>query len=385
MPPLSVLGFGSLPPRTRYTWDVIAPRVTTRLCETLGIRHPILLAGMAGGPTTPDLVAAVSRAGGLGTFGLTGMTVDATREAVSIACRLTSAPIAINVLVAPATAPDPAGPDPSPVLEPLRAELGLSPAAASAADAPGPRDLVAAGLAAGARVVSVGLGDPGSVRDLAAAAGAPLIAMASSVADAVRAVEAGADVIVAQGSEAGGHRSTFDVPGDGVVPLIGTFALVPQVIAAVDVPVVAAGAIMNGRGLAAALALGADGVQMGTRFLVALESGAPEGYRRRVTEARDTDTVITRAISGRPARGIRNRLMEALEEAGPPGLGYPRQAGASAQLRAAAAAADEPELIALWAGQAAGLSVGGQAAAEIIDEVIAEAADVIRGLAGRIS
>ena len=160
-----------------------------------------------------------------------------------------------------------------------------------------------AGLDAGARVVSVGLGDPAAVRDLAVAAGAPLIAMASSVEDAERAVASGAQVIVAQGAEAGGHRSTFDVPADGVVPLVGTFALVPQVVSAVDVPVVAAGGVMDGRGLAAALALGAQGVQMGSRFLMADESGASAGYRRRVSEARDTDTIITRAVSGRPARG----------------------------------------------------------------------------------
>ncbi len=204
--------------------------------------------------------------------------------------------------------------------------------------------------------------------------------MASSVEDAVRAVEAGADVIVAQGSEAGGHRSTFDVPADGVVPLVGTFALVPQVVAAVDVPIIAAGAVMNGRGLAAALALGADGVQMGTRFLVAAESGAPEGYRRRVSQARDTDTVITRAVSGRPARGIRNRLVATLEAAGPPALGYPAQAGATGEIRAAGAARNDPELMALWAGQAAGLSGAGQSAREIVEEVVAEAAAVIRGL-----
>jgi nitronate monooxygenase len=353
--------------------------MTTRLTRALGLRHPIVLAGMAGGPTTPELVAAVSEAGGLGTFGLTGMSLDAVRAAVGRACALTSAPIAINVLVAPATAPDPSGTDPHAVLAPMREELGVPPPPPPSPAAT-PQELVAAGLEAGARVVSVGLGDPAVVADLARDAGAPLLAMASSVEDAVRAVASGADVIVAQGSEAGGHRSTFHVPEDGVVPLVGTFALVPQVVAALDVPVVAAGAVMNGRGLAAALALGADGVQMGTRFLVATESGAPEGYRRRVRDARDTDTVVTRAVSGRPARGIRNRLISTLEAAGPPALGYPAQAGATAGVRAAAAAADDPEMIALWAGQAAGLSGSGQSAREIVDEVVAEAEAVIRGL-----
>ena len=310
------------------------------------------------------------------------MGLEAARAAVRRACSLTSAPVAVNVLVAPPTAPDPAGADPHAALRPLREHLGLPLEPAPRPPPARARELVSAGLECGARVVSVGLGDPGVVRDLAADAGAPLIAMASSVEDAVRAVEAGADVIVAQGSEAGGHRSTFEVPADGDVPLIGTFALVPQVVAAVDVPVVAAGGVMDGRGLAAALALGAQGVQMGSAFLVALESGTSHGYRRRVATARDTDTVVTRAISGRPARGLRNRLMEALESAGPPALGYPRQSGASADLRAAAAAADEPELLALWAGQAAGLAGDPRPAGDILRATVDDAVATLRGLAG---
>jgi nitronate monooxygenase len=354
--------------------------LVTPLCRMLGISHPVLLAGMAGGPTTPELVAALSEAGGLGTFGVSGMSADAVTAAVRRARELTSAPIGVNVLVAPPTDPDPAGRDPREAVAELRSGLGAPPGPRGTPPPGTARELVAAGLAAGATVVSVGLGDPAEVADLAAAAGAPLIAMASSVADAERSVASGADVIVAQGSEAGGHRSTFEVARDGTVPLVGTFALVPQVVAAVDAPVVAAGAVMNGRGLAAALALGAQGVQMGTRFLVAAESGAPDGYRRRVARARDTDTVITRAISGRPARGLRNRLVEALEAGGPPALGYPAQAAASADLRSAAARADEPELIALWAGQAAGLAGPPRPATEILAETIDEAVATIRAL-----
>ncbi len=339
---------------------------------------------MAGGPTTPELVAAVSEAGGLGTFGLAGMSAEAAAAAVRRACALTARPVAVNVLVAPPTPADPAGEDPRVALAPLRQELGIPEAPAPAPPPASPAALIEAGLAAGARVVSVGLGDPSVVRELAAAAGAPVIAMASSAADAVRAVEAGAQVIVAQGAEAGGHRSTFEVPPDGTVPLVGTLALVPQVVAAVDVPVIAAGGIMDGRGLAAALALGAQGVQMGSRFLVADESGVPEGYRRRVSAARDTDTVITRAVSGRPARGLPNRLVATLEAAGPPALGWPRQGGASADVRAAAAAADEPELMALWAGQAAGLARPA-AAGRIVQETVDEAVAVLRALAASTS
>src|SRR4029453_16576284 len=136
----------------------------TALCELLGIRHPVLLAGMAGGPPTPELVAAVSRGGGPGTFGLTGMSADAARAAVARARELTDAPIAVNVLVAPPEPPHEGAADPAPV--------------------------VAGGLEAGAGIVSVGLGDPSAVADLARIAGAPLLAMAASVEDAVRAAEA---------------------------------------------------------------------------------------------------------------------------------------------------------------------------------------------------
>jgi len=352
------------------------------LCGLLGIRHPVLLAGMAGGPTTPELVAAVSEAGGLGTFGLAGMSLDAVTEAVSRACALTDRPIGVNVLVAPPTPPNPDGQDPNLALAPLRRELGLPDAPSASRPAATPAELVRAGLDAGARVVSVGLGDPAAVRDLAVAAGAPLIAMASSVEDSVLAVASGAQVIVAQGAEAGGHRSTFDVPADGVVPLVGTFALVPQVVSAVDVPVVAAGGVMDGRGLAAALALGAQGVQMGSRFLMADESGASAGYRRRVSEARDTDTVITRAVSGRPARGLRNRLIDTLEAAGPPALGWPRQGGATTEIRAAAAEIDAAEMQALWAGQAAGLARTSHPAGRIVQETVDEALTILRRLAG---
>ncbi len=312
---------------------------------------------MAGGYTTPALVAAVSEAGGLGTFGLTAMSVEAAAAAVRAgpgpdrrADRRERAGGAAHAPGPPRAATRVAA------LRAFRRELGLPDEPPAPPRQATPRELVAASLEAGAGAVSVGLGDPGDVHDLARDAGVPLIAMASRVDDAVRCARSGADVVVAQGAEAGGHRSSFDLPEDGEVPLIGTFALVPQVVRAVGVPVVAAGGVMDGRGLAAALALGAQGVQMGSRFLVAAESGVPEGYKRRLREAHDVDTIITRAVSGRPARGLPNRLMAALEAAGPPALGYPRQAAASADLRAAAAAADRPDLIALWAGQAAGLT-----------------------------
>jgi len=358
--------------------------IGTALTRLLGIPRPIVLAGMAGGPTTPELVAAVSRAGGLGVFGLAGMGTDAVTRAVSRAVALADgAPVGVNVLISPEV-PRP-GADPAlvaEVLAPMRRRMGLPhPPAAGAAPAT-PVELVQAGLNAGAAVVTTGLGDPSAVAPLARAAGAPLMAMVSTVDDARRATGAGADVVVAQGSEAGGHRSNFAVPADAEVPMVGTMALVRQVVAAVDVPVVAAGGIMDGAGMAAALALGADGVQMGTALLVADEAGVPAGWRDRLRRSRDDETIITRALSGRPARGLPNALTRALEAPG--ALGWPQQNAAAADVRRAAAAAGDADHMSLWAGQAARLAGPDRPAGQIIDEVMDEAMAHMRRL-GRMA
>jgi nitronate monooxygenase len=335
---------------------------------------------MAGGPTTPELVAAVSEAGGLGTFGIHGMSVQAVRDAVRRARELTDAPIGANVLLAP---PTPAKAEPTDVdraLAPLRTELGLSQQHAATPPPPSSIALLTAALEEGVSVVSTGLGDPWPVVELARAAKAPVIAMVANVADAVAAATSGADVIVAQGGEAGGHRSNFAVPQDGPVPLVGTMALVPQVVAAVDVPVIAAGGIMNGAGLVAALALGAQGAQFGSRFLLAPESGVNAAYRDRLRAAHDTDSEIITSLSGRPARGLRNRLLDVLEAAGGPSLGYPRQASAWADIRAENARRGGAEHSTLWAGQAAGLGTTDLGASEIVAQIVREAHAVIAGL-----
>jgi nitronate monooxygenase len=359
------------------------PSLTTPLCDRLGIRHPVILAGMAGGPTTPELVAAVSEAGGLGTFGLAGMSEPAVRAAIRAARERTRAPIAVNVLLAPSRPPADPPASVAAALAPIRRELGLpAPAPAERRPAPpSPVALLRAALEEGATIVSTGLGDPAEVVPLARDAGAPVLAMVATVADAVAAAASGADVIVAQGAEAGGHRSNFALPDDGPPPMVGTLALVPQVVAAVDVPVVATGGIMDGRGLVAALALGAQAAQFGTRFLLARESGANPGYRARLAEAADTETRIITAFSGRPARGLPNRVLTALEDAGEPSLGWPRQSPGWADIRAASDRRGSGDFTTLWAGQAARLGAGPErGAAEIVATVLAEAVAVIGGL-----
>lgn len=354
--------------------------LTTPLCDLLGIRHPIVLAGMAGGPTTPELVAAVTNAGGLGTFGAAGMSHDALAGAIRRARELTDGPIAVNVLLAPSQPGTDAPQDFQSALEPLRQELGLGAPTAAPGPSPSGVELIETALGAGATVVSTGLGDPAPVVALARAAGAPVLAMVATASDAVTAANSGADVIVAQGSEAGGHRSNFAIPTSGSLPLVGTMALVPQVVAAVDVPVIAAGGIMTGGAMVAALALGAQGVQLGTRFLRTTESGANAGYRQRIAAAVDTDTEIITAFSGRPARGLRNRALELLEAAGSPTIGYPRQGSAWADIKAASDRVGSAEGTTLWAGQAAGLAGDEIGAADVVAHIVAEADDALRRL-----
>ena len=352
--------------------------IHTPLCDLLGIRVPILLAPMAGGPGTPELVAAVTGAGGLGVIGATGMTCAGVDAAVRRALELAGPPVGVNVLLAP---PEPGAGDADAVerlLAPFRAELGLPAGPASAPASDPPLALVDAALAAGAGVVTTAMGDPAPVAAAARAAGAPLIAMVSTAEEARRSAAAGADAVIAQGAEAGGHRATFAAGPEP--PLVGTFALVPRVVDAIDRPVIAAGGIMDGRGLAAALALGAQGVSLGTRFLLTPESGVPDVYRRRLLVLEDGETVVTAAVTGRPARWVRNRITDALR-AGPASLGWPAQAGAVAGIRAGAGEAGDAELLPMLAGQGAGLVGMVRPAGEIVAELARDAERILRGLA----
>jgi len=194
---------------------------------------------------------------------------------------------------------------------------------------------------------------------------------ATTVDEAVALEKAGVDAVVAQGSEAGGHRGTF--LGDFNAALIGTISLVPQIVDAVRLPVIASGGIMDGRGIAAALALGASAVQLGTAFLTCNESGICEGYKQTILDAGEDETRITRAFSGRPARGIVNRFMRTVEsgDASEAILTFPLQNVLTRPLRNAAAKQNRPEYLNLWAGQ--GVRLGHrQGAADLVARLAAE-------------
>jgi nitronate monooxygenase len=342
----------------------------TPLCDLLGIRQALLLAGMAGGPNTPDLVSEVSRCGGLGVLGVTGTTVDAVARATHAAiARAAGGPVGVNVQLAPRGPATGDREQIAAVLAPFRHELGLPTESAPPPAADSPLALLETAIGAGASVVTT-FEDPSPAIPLARGAGIPLLAMVTSPADAEHAVAAGADGVIAQGTEAGGHRSVFSSVANGAERSeIGVLALIPQVVDAVGdrVPVVASGGIMDGRGIAAALALGATGVSLGTRFLVARESGVPDCYRQALAACPADGTVVTDALTGRPARWIRNRFVDAVVEAAAGTLGWGEQGAAIADIRRAAAAQERVDILPMLAGQGAGLAGEPQPAAAIIE------------------
>jgi nitronate monooxygenase len=215
---------------------------------------------------------------------------------------------------------------------------------------------------------------PGEYGEKARRAGMKLIGTATTLDEALALHAAGVDAIVAQGGEAGGHRGTFAVGESGDGACIGTLPLVPLLADALpDTPIIAAGGIMDGRGMVAALTLGADAVQLGTRFLACRESTAHPAYKARLLAAKETDTAITRAFSGRPARGVENRFMRSLREAGVAPLPFPVQNRMTGEIRTAASRLHDSESMALWAGQGVAMLTHEEGAAEIVAKIMEEA------------
>ncbi len=347
--------------------------VRTALSERLELAHPIIQAPMAGGGDTPDLVAAACNAGGIGFMGAAYLTPQPIAEAARAVRAKTTRRFGINLFVPLPTPPAP--PDVGPALDrvaPYFAELGLPPPALPASTGSPFGDQLAAGLESGAAAFSFAFGIPPKDAIAAVKARGMLVAAtATTVDEAVALEQAGIEAIVAQGAEAGGHRGTFG--GEFETGLIGTMALVPQVVDAVRVPVIASGGIMDGRGIAAALALGAAAVQMGTAFLTCDEAGIPEVYKAAILNAREHQTRVTRAFSGRPARGIVNRFMSEVER--PPVaeaiLPFPLQNALTRPLRTAAAKQGRAEFLSLWAGQGVRLARR-QPAAALVARLVEE-------------
>jgi nitronate monooxygenase len=325
----------------------------TVLMKRLGLTHPIIQAPLAGGGDTPELVAAVCEEGALGFIGAGYLTPQQIGEASREVRTRTARPFGIS-LFAPQRAPDMPR-DPKPALErvaPFFEELGLPPPVVPTL-LPDPfNEQLSAVLESGASVFSFTFGIlPENVIAAIKNRGMFLIGTATTVEEATALEKAGVDAIVTQGSEAGGHRGTFGVDFDSA--MVGTISLVPQVVDAVAVPVIASGGVMDGRGIAAALALGASAVQMGTVFLTCDEAGIPDAYKKAILKAREHETRLTRAFSGRPARGIVNRFMTEVErdDVVDAILPFPLQNALTRPLRNAAAQRGRAEFLSLWAGQ----------------------------------
>ena len=348
------------------------------LCDLFGIEHPILLAPMSGA-TTPALVAAVSNAGGLGGHGCTTFSGDAFREQITAIRAASNRPFHVNFFAHDNPPEDgEAGSAMRTMLQGLWTEAGLG--ALPAAKASWPtfgEELLSTVLETRPAVVSFHFGLPeatvvAAVKD----AGCTLLCSATTVAEAIALEAAGVDAVIAQGAEAGGHRGTF--LGDVMGGTVSTMVLVPQIAQAVNIPVIAAGGIMDGRGIAAAFALGASGVQLGTAFLSCPEASVSEPYRTALLTAgeRDTRTLVTKGVSGRPARGLSNRLLTSVQGLEDEAAPFPMQNALTRQL----SGVGDPDLAVMWAGAGAGASRA-MPAAELMATLVDETRDALAGLA----
>ena len=346
-----------------------------------GLPIPILQAPMVGA-ASPEMAVAVSRAGALGALGAGGLAPADMEPAVAALRAATDRPFGVNLFINPVAAPGADVVDAAlERLAPWYAELGAALPAAPNDYAPDFAGQFAALVRAAPPVASFTFGVLTQAQvDALHAAGSYVVGTATTVAEARAWAAVGADGISAQGAEAGGHRGHF--LDETEASLVGTMALVATIRDAVEIPVIAAGGIMDGRGVAAALALGADAVQMGTAFLLADQAAVSAPWRAALESAGDDPTRLTRAFTGRPARGLENRFMRemrAVEDHVPP---YPVQNQLTQPLRAAAAQAGRADMLSLWAGQGVRLAKRGDAG-EMVGEWWAEAKAASQALSER--
>ena len=324
-----------------------------RLIDLFKTDFPIVLAPMAG-VMDADLVIAAAQGGALGSLPCAMISAEKAREQVNIIRQRVSAPVNLNFFChkpVEADAKREAGWKAR--LAAYYKELGVDPSAPITAANRAPFDAAYCSVVEELKpeVVSFhfGLPSPDLVKRVKAT-GAIVMSSATTVKEAIWLEENGADVIIAQGAEAGGHRGMFLTENIAEQP--GTFALVPQVVDAVKVPVIAAGGIMDGRGIAAAFALGAAGVQLGTAYLRCPESKLIAPARAMLAQSTDESTVITNVMTGRPARGVANRVMREVGPISPDAPAFPHGATALGPLKAAAEKLGRVDFTNLWAGQA---------------------------------
>ncbi|PFA16226.1 nitronate monooxygenase [Bacillus cereus] len=352
----------------------------SRVTDVLQIKYPIIQAGMAGAITTPELVAAVCNSGGLGTLGAGYMSPEQIRQAIDKIRELTDKPFAVNLLLTKEMQIEEDKVDAArSLLEPVRKELCIDEQNEPLQLPKSYKEQLQVLIEEKVPVVSFAFHTLERKEiALLKKEGIKIIGTATNVAEAKVLAELEVDVIVGQGSEAGGHRGTFI--GKEQESMIGTFALIPQMVAAVsNIPIVAAGGIMNGQGVVAAYALGAEGVQMGTAFLTSEESITHDVHKKAVLQSTDTSTVVTRAFSGKYARGIRNSFIEQHKEKEERLPMYPVQNILTSKIRQEAAKQNKGEYMSLWAGQASSLARE-ESAEQIIERVMAEVKETVEKL-----
>lgn len=351
----------------------------TPLCELLGIDYPIIQAGMAGGSTTVELIVNVCSAGGLGSLGAAYMKPEDIRSAIRDIKQQTNRPFAVNLFcVTDIVDLQEDKHDVQNVLNRIGKNLGIQEDSIQFQTTDNFEEQFQVLIEENVPIISTAFGVlPANKMEMAKQRGIKVITMVTTVKEAMSAEKAGVDVIVAQGSEAGGHRSTFDIKEYPQGANIGTFTLIPQVVENVNIPVVAAGGIMDGKGLVAALALGAQGVQMGTRFLGATESGIHPLYKKTLFDCTEDQTVITKSFSGRPARGIKNKFIEEFDESGIKPLSFPIQNTATRTIRNEASKQGNIEYMSLWAGQGLHLMNEENDVETIMKGLLDEARDIL--------
>jgi NAD(P)H-dependent flavin oxidoreductase YrpB (nitropropane dioxygenase family) len=367
----------------------------TRLCDMLDIKYPIILAGMGGmgGPVSgPELVAAVSNAGGLGILGCAFLSPHKVEEMIKKTKSLTDKPFGVDTLLPPevpltgttaeiqSEMPSLSTDEPD-VIEKLRRELGVP--------APGGGKGYLAKIADDTiwsqedfkkqieviieyrvPVWAAALGDPAPWIEECHSRDIKVIGVVASVRGARRLVRSGVDIIVASGAEAGGHNSR-----------IGTMVLIPQVVDAISpVPVVAGGGIGDGRGIVAALALGAVGVWCGTAFLGTYEAIYEDYHKQKLVESTEDDTVVSKVITGKQARYLKNRLVAAWEKEGLPTLPMPMQSIAIIPILDGAYEADMADIVPAPAGQVVGMIEGLKPAKQVVEEMVTGALQVLNSL-----
>jgi nitronate monooxygenase len=345
-----------------------------RILDLFGIELPIVLAPMAG-PGTAELAIAVSEAGGLGSMPCAQLNAAEIRAAIETIRRKSARPINLNFFCH--TPPNfDRGRDLAwrAQLKPYYLELGLDPEVPLAPPSRKPFDSGACELVEEFKpeVVSFHFGLPAQdLLDRVKSTKARVVSTATTVLEA-RWLEAhGCDAIIAMGLEAGGHRGNF--LANDVARQVGTFALVPQIADSVKVPVVAAGGVADARGIVAAFALGAAGVQIGTAYLFCPEAKVPPLHLDALIKADDDDTMVTNVFTGRPARGIVNRLMREVGPIAKSAPDFPLASSAVAPLREKSEPKGSSDFVNLWSGQASRLARRGMAAGELTRTLAAEA------------